>query len=162
MRHKNLIGLIVAVGLSGVAGGADDAVSYPDGYRSWFHVKTQIATEKHPRFVSIGGIHHIYANSAGLKGYQSGTFADGSVLVLDVLALDMTEEGSQKEGARRWVGVMQKDSAKYKETGGWGFEHFAGDSKTNRQVAENGPIERCFACHERMQDSDLVFSKLRP
>ena len=74
MRRKKLIGLIVALGLSSVAGGADDAVPYPDGYRGWFHVKTQIATEKHARFASIGGIHHIYANGAGLKGYESGTF----------------------------------------------------------------------------------------
>ena len=162
MRHKNLMGLIIALGLSSLAGGTDDAVPYPDGYRSWFHVKTQIATEKHPRFTSIGGIHHVYANSVGLKGYQSGTFADGATLVLDVLALVATDDGSQMEGARRWVGVMQKNSEKYKATGGWGFENFAGDSKTDRQVAANGPIERCFTCHNKMQDSDLVFSQLRP
>jgi Cytochrome P460 len=151
--------LVVSLGLSSLAGGADE-VPYPEGYRSWFHVKSQIATKDHPRFAQIGGIHHIYANAAGVNGYKSGTFADGSVLILDVFAL--TEEaGSLVEGERRWLGVMQKDSEKYKATGGWGFENFAGDSKTDRNVAVNGAIDACVTCHMKRKDSDLVFSKLR-
>jgi Cytochrome P460 len=151
--------LVVSLGLSSLAGGADE-VPYPEGYRSWFHVKSQIATKDHPRFAQIGGIHHIYANAAGVNGYKSGTFADGSVLILDVFAL--TEEaGSLIEGERRWLGVMHKDSEKYKATGGWGFENFAGDSKTDRNVAVNGAIDACVTCHMKRKDSDLVFSKLR-
>lgn len=160
--HHFRIGVIVfaaSLGFSGLAGGADE-VPYPEGYRSWFHVKSQIATKDHPRFAQIGGIHHIYANAAGLTGYQSGSFPDGSVLILDVFAL--TEEaGALVEGERRWLGVMQKDREKYKATGGWGFGNFAGNSKTDREVAVNGPIEACVTCHMKRQDSDLIFSKLR-
>lgn len=161
MRRAILIGLVLAASLHARADEGNE-VPYPEGFRSWFHVKSQIATDKHARFAQIGGIHHIYANAAGVKGYQSGTFPNGAVLVLDVLALEDTEEGSQKEGVRRWIGVMQKDSEKYKDTGGWGFDHFNGDSKTDRNVAVNGPIERCVTCHKKRTDSDLVFSKLRP
>jgi hypothetical protein len=154
-----LIALVVALGVSGFVTAADQ-VPYPEGYRGWFHVKSQIATKDHPRFAQIGGIHHIYANSAGVTGYQTGTFPDGSVLILDVFALD-EKDGSLVEGERRWLGVMLKDREKYKDTGGWGFENFAGNSKTDREVSVNGPIERCFSCHEGRKDSDLVFSKLR-
>ena len=159
-RFKIVItALVVSLGLSGLAGGADE-VPYPEGYRNWFHVKSQIATKDHPRFAQIGGIHHVYANAEGLKGYQSGAFPDGAVLILDVLAL--TEEaGSLVEGERRWLGVMHKDREKYATTGGWGFENFAGSSKTDRTVAVNGPIEACVTCHMKRKDSDLVFSKLR-
>ena len=159
-RFKFAITVVaVSLGLSGLAGGADE-VPYPEGYRSWFHVKSQIATKDHPRFAQIGGIHHVYANATGLKGYQSGTFADGSVLILDVFAL-AEENGSLVEGERRWLGVMHKDREKYKATGGWGFENFAGDSKTDRNVAVNGAIDACVTCHMKRKDSDLVFSKLR-
>ena len=154
-----IIAVIVSLGLSRSAGGADE-VPYPEGYRSWFHVKSQIATKDHPRFAQIGGIHHIYANAAGLTGYQTGAFPEGAVLILDVFAL-VEEGGSLVEGERRWLGVMQKDREKFKATGGWGFEHFAGNSKTDREVAVNGPIEACVTCHMKRKDSDLVFSKLR-
>ena len=106
--HRFRISIMVfaaSLGFSGLAGGADE-VPYPEGYRSWFHVKSQIATKAHPRFAQIGGIHHIYANSAGLTGYQTGSFPDGSVLILDVFALE-DEAGSLVEGERRWLGVMQ-------------------------------------------------------
>lgn len=160
--HRFRISVMVfaaSLGFSGLAGGADE-VPYPEGYRSWFHVKSQIATKEHPRFAQIGGIHHIYANSAGLTGYQTGSFPDGSVLILDVFALE-EEAGSLVEGERRWLGVMHKDREKYKATGGWGFENFAGNSKTDREVAVNGPIEACVTCHNKRKDTDLVFSKLR-
>ncbi len=153
------VALAVSLGLSGLATGADE-VPYPEGYRSWFHVKSQIATKEHPRFAQIGGIHHIYANGPGLSGYQTGTFPDGSVLILDVFALEEKTD-SLVEGERRWLGVMLKDREKYKATGGWGFENFAGNSKTDRDVAVNGPTERCFTCHKGREDTDLVFSKLR-
>lgn len=54
---------------------------------------------------------------------------------------------------------MQKDSAKYASTGGWGLEGFAADSKTERLVSDGG--QSCFACHESVKESDYVFSKWR-
>jgi hypothetical protein len=149
----------VALAVSGFATAADQ-VPYPEGYRGWFHVKSQIATKEHPRFAQIGGIHHVYANSAGVTGYQTGKFPDGAILILDVFALE-EQGGSLVEDERRWLGVMHKDREKYKDTGGWGFENFAGNSKTDREVAVNGPIEGCFTCHKGREDTDLVFSKLR-
>jgi hypothetical protein len=78
---------------------ADESLSvpYPEGYRQWAHVKSQIATEAHPRYKSIGGIHHIYANEIALRGYQSGTFPNGSIIVFDLLSLT-SKDGSLIEG----------------------------------------------------------------
>ena len=64
------------------------------------------------------------------------------------------------EGNRKVLGVMHKDSKRYKATGGWGFEGFKGDSKTKRAVGENAATT-CFACHESQRDKDFVFSSTR-
>jgi hypothetical protein len=152
---------VLAISLVVVAQSTDRTqVPYPDGYRNWYHVKSQVATEDNKRFQSIGGIHHIYANELALQGYRAGTFPDGSVIVFDLLGI-RPHDGSLIEGERRWVAVMHKDSDKYRATGGWGYDNFAGNSKTDRNVAVNGPNDRCFACHLQQEDHDYVFSKLR-
>ena len=39
-----------------------ESVPYPEGYRSWTHVKTAILHPGHPLYEAFGGIHHVYAN----------------------------------------------------------------------------------------------------
>lgn len=134
-------------------------VPYPEGYRAWRHVKSQVTTQEHPRAASIGGLHNIYANDAAVAGYRAGAFPDGSIIVFDLLELQ-EKNGSLVPGARRWLGVMEKNAVKYAATGGWGFDNFFGDSKTDREVPINGPASACYACHLQQKDQDYVFSKL--
>jgi len=54
----------------------------PEGYRNWTHVKTAV---NNPAFASHSGFHHIYANAKALEGYKTGQFADGAIIVFDVL-----------------------------------------------------------------------------
>jgi cytochrome c553 len=65
------------------------------------------------------------------------------------------------EGARKVVGVMHRDATRFAATGGWGFEGFAGDSRTQRVVGANAATA-CFACHQAKRDRDYVFSAYRP
>jgi len=136
-------------------------VDYPTGYRQWPHVKSMlISSDKHPLFATFGGLHHIYANAEAMKAYvKGGTFPDGSVIVFDLL--DAKEEnGAWVGGDRKFIGVMVKNRARYKATGGWGFEGFKGDSRTDRMVTDaNG---QCFGCHQQQKDNDFTFSGYRP
>lgn len=134
-------------------------VPYPDGYRNWHHVKSMLIQEGHPLFASFGGIHHLYANQKALKGYESGEFPDGSVIVFDLLEASAADQ-AVTEGARKVVGVMHKDSKKYAATGGWGFEGFAGGDKTKRVVGADAATA-CYACHTAQKDRDYVFSSSR-
>jgi hypothetical protein len=43
--------------------------------------------------------------------------------------------------------------------GGWGFEEFNGDSRTERALTDETRAA-CFACHLKQKDQDYVFSKL--
>ena len=135
-------------------------VPYPSGYRDWHHVKSMVIQQGHSLYPSFGGIHHLYANAKAMKGYRKGKFADGSVIVFDLLEAQ-SNENAVTEGERKVVGVMHKNAKRYAATGGWGFEGFKGDSKTERAVGADA-AKACYQCHAPQKDSDFVFSKLRP
>jgi Cytochrome P460 len=133
-------------------------VLFPEGYRNWLHAKSMLIQPGHALENPFQGIHHIYANGKAAKGLKSGKYSDGSVLVFDLLKYQEKDKTVQ-EGERKLVGVMHKDSAKYTSTGGWGFEGFAGNSKTERLVNDGG--KSCFDCHAPQKSKDYVFSELR-
>ena len=140
---------------------ADTAeVDYPKGYRDWRHVKSMVIEQGHALYDSFGGIHHLYANAKALRGYASGKFPDGSVIVFDLLVAN-SQDRIVAEGGRKLVGVMVRDRRKYAATGGWGFEGFAGDSTTQRLVGDKAE-PACFACHQARKENDYVFSVARP
>jgi hypothetical protein len=133
-------------------------VTYPEGYRSWFHVKSALVSARHPDFERSRGFRHIYANPQAVAGYRSGTFPDGSIIVVDWLEAK-DENGLFTEATRRRFDVMIKDRARFAATGGWGFERFNGDSRTERAVTS--AAKQCFECHAGPGTRDLVFSRLR-
>jgi hypothetical protein len=134
-------------------------IAYPADYRKWVHVKTTIVGPQSPFFQAGGGIHHIYANSRAMEGYESGKFPDGSVLVFDLL--DTKEsDGLIVEGARQRIDVMVKDSQRFSSSGGWGYERFLGDSTTERPLTEEHR-GLCFSCHQQRKAHDFVFSVYR-
>lgn len=153
--------LITFLGLLPVTLAAADAppVPYPQGYRDWHHVKSMVIQAGHPLHGSFGGIHHVYANPKALEGYRSGKFADGAVIIFDLLEA-VSADNAITEGKRKVVGVMHRDSKRYADTGGWGFEGFAGDSKTERAVGSKAATA-CYDCHAPQKERQYVFSALR-
>ena len=114
----------------------DPEIPFPEGYLQWQHIKSGIIKRGQPGFDHYGGIHHIYANALAMEEYKTGVFPNGSYLAFDVFEA-IGNDTVMKEGRRRIVDVMIKDSAKYASTGGWGFEEFQGDSRTERNLKGN-------------------------
>ena len=133
---------------------ADDLVLYPEGYRKWVHIRTGLVGPTNPDFQISGGFHHIYSNNKAMEGYATGIFPEGSIFVFDVLE-GIEKDGNTAEGKRKVVDVMIKDSIKYRSTGGWGYEEFKGNSKTERVLSETRRTE-CFNCHAKQKD--YIFS----
>jgi len=158
--HVRLVPLALAAAALPALAADPPAVPYPEGYRDWRHVKSMVIEEGHPLHAAFGGIHHLYANELALEGYRSGRFPDGAIIVFDLLAAPASD-AAIVEGPRKVVGVMHKDDARWPATGGWGFEGFAGDSKTERAVGANA-ASACFSCHVPQKDADYVYSKARP
>jgi len=134
-------------------------IPYPEGYRNWKHIKTAIIGPKSPAFEHWGGFHHIYANDKAVEGYKLNNFPNGSILVFDVIEA-VQKDSDFGEGKRRILDVMVKDSVQFASTGGWGFEEFKENSKTERLIKDMASTQ-CFSCHSSIKNSDFVFSKVR-
>lgn len=130
-------------------------VPYPAGFRNWTHIKTGFSAPAGPR----QGIHNIYANPQAMKGFRTGNFANGSIIVFDLLGTEV-KDGVTSIGARRLVDVMHKDSKNFAKTGGWGFEEFRGESRTERVLDEAGAVS-CFTCHAGQKERGYIFSSFR-
>lgn len=158
---RSTLAAAAAATLFPVIAHAAPPVPYPEGYRQWVHVKSMVIGPGHALHAAFGGIHHIYANDKALRGYRKGgAMPDGAVIVFDLLDVD-TAGNAVQEGARKVVGVMTKDTRKWPETGGWGFEGFKGDSKTERAVGGDAATA-CYGCHAPQKAQDYVFSRWRP
>jgi len=154
------VAAIAAIAATAVLAADALRVDYPAGYRSWHHVKSMVIEPGHPLYGAFGGIHHLYANPAAVQGYRTGRFPDGAVIVFDLL--EAKRDGNAVvEGARKILGVMQRDSRRFTATGGWGFEGFGGGNPTDRKVGADAK-GACFACHESQAGPDFVFSADRP
>jgi hypothetical protein len=154
------LGLLAALPAAPPAAEPRPAVAYPDGYRGWLHLKSMAITDRsHPLFEAFAGLHHVYVNERGRAAAQQGKpYPDGSVLVFDLLE-GRAGGGALTEGPRKFIGVMVKDARAYPETGGWGFEAFKGDSRTERVVTD--ARTQCFACHQAQQPRDFTFTEYR-
>jgi hypothetical protein len=155
MRARLTLLFILLVGALSVDAAAP--IAYPTGFREWMVVKTALIGPSHPAFATEGGIHHIYANPAAVAGYRTGKFADGAIIVYELV--ETTEaNGVTSEGARRRLDMMTRDSARFASTGGWGFERFMRGREEERALGEGGGT-KCYDCHKK-QDT-AVFSVLR-
>ena len=134
-------------------------VDYPSGYRAWQHVKSMIIQPGHALEDPFGGIHHVYANSKAMRGLTGGEYEDGAVFVFDLLDYENSNDLIVEMGRKR-LDIMQYDSDKFSATGGWGYDTFVGDSKTER--LEQDVAAACYGCHIGAKASNFVFSQYRP
>ena len=134
-------------------------VAYPEGYRTWAHVKSGMISPTHKNFAVTGGFQHVYANPEAMTGYRTRNFPERSAIVFDWLEM-RDVDGAFVEGPRRQVDVMVKDSTHYASTGGWGFQRFVKDSRT--ELAATPTPQQCFACHNSLKKDGLVLSAYRP
>jgi cytochrome P460 len=159
-RRWSVVGGLAAAVLTAALGSraaTEDAVPYPEGYRQWTHVSSTYVGPQSAGFGQNGGLHHIYANQQAAEGYRTGRFPEGSVIVADFLE-PREKDGVVTDGPRRRLDVMLKNGTG--AAGGWHFEQFKGDSRTERLVTPD-IAARCVACHTQRKEKDFVFSSVR-
>ncbi|MBL8429439.1 MAG: cytochrome P460 family protein [Dechloromonas sp.] len=157
MRVLNKLMVAVLALTASVTAVAGD-VAYPNGFREWNHVKSMVLKPGHPLYDAVGGMHHIYANPKAIRGYKSGRFADGSVIVFDLFeAVD--KDNAVSEGNHKAVVVMARNGKAHKANDGWGYEVFDPQSKKGSLDAK--AQADCHSCHKSQQDKDFVFSAMR-
>jgi len=143
----------VSLGLSLGAVTAPEHVAFPDGYRGWVHISSAVVASG-PRGP---GMHHIYANAKAIEGYRTGRFSDGATIVFDRFGLQVNG-ATTKIGDRQLVDVMVRDSARFRDTGGWGFDEFVGDSRVDHAFEPSKAAASCFTCHTQRRENGYVFT----
>lgn len=142
------------------AGGSPENVAYPEGYANNFtHYKT--GNRRNGKQVAV-----YYANAAAVESAKSGTYVDGSVVVMEIYKTipdangkpTVGEDGVFKKGKFAAVGVMEKQSdwsADYTATeraGGWGFALYKPDGSPKENKLD------CASCHLPLTGQDYLFS----
>lgn len=162
MSKPLAIAVIVAACTAGVVMSSDlptpsAAAAYPEGFREWPHVKSALVGPQSPASPRYGGLHSIYANALAMQGYRTGRFEDGAIIVFDLF--DTVEQGgATAPSARKFIDVMTRDSARFAATGGWGFEEFSGNSRSEGRLSHEQQTA-CFGCHQQLAGSDFVISE---
>jgi hypothetical protein len=155
---------LVFTTLSSVA--ASQGTPYPEGYRHWTFLHSSMVPATFDSFAKkpcekpcIAGVFHFYANDRAMDGLRTGSYPDGAILAEEMLEWLSTANGGAKEGQRRLVGVMVKDSQRYSATAGWGYGSFDEGSRTD--MLDAGKREACHKCHVFRKDRGYVFTEYR-
>ena len=151
----------VAAAALGLTAAAEAPIVYPDGFRGWTHVSSALTGPASPAAPKYEGLHHIYANPAAARGYRTGVFPDGAVIVFDQWSSAHGDGDATSAVARKFIDVMVKDSRRYAETGGWGYTEFTAPDKVRAVAIEQNP-KGCDGCHQKnAPGGDHVFSELK-
>jgi len=132
-------------------------VALPEGYRDWTAVAPSHRTDK-------GHVRLMLANDTMAEAFRKGIlpFPDGSTMAKLVYQAVQSPEWDTAivPGAPVSVEIMTKDSARYPDTGGWGFGRFSPEGKPLGDVEL---YKTCFPCHEaNVVDHDYIFTRWAP
>jgi hypothetical protein len=159
-----LVLLLPAVAAVVIAAEKNSEAPYPEGYRRWTFLHSSMVPPTAQAFAKkpcekpcMGGLFHFYANDQAMEGLRTGTYPDGAVIAEEMLEWLSTSDGGAKEGQRRLVGVMVKNSQKYGATGGWGYGVFDNDSRADNLDAK--AREACHQCHIARKAQGYVFAE---
>jgi hypothetical protein len=164
MKQQLAAFLTLLVAGSLAIGASDPTVPYPEGYRHWTFLHSSMVSSKYSAFGKrpcekpcTAGIFYFYANDKAMNGLRDGSYEDGAIIAEEMLEYLGNQNGGGKEGQRRMVGVMVRDSQRYSATGGWGYATYEGESRTDNLAAADR--NACFQCHVPRKDHAYVFAE---
>ena len=153
---------------------AENETTIPDGFRYWPFIGAPLT----PHGLNNGAagfpeFHHVYIEPEAFRAYiATGEFPEGTTIVKELVLL---QEGEYEDGSRdaasgrgffadRFAGIdmMVKDTARFKETNGWGFYNFGHHEPPYAKVASPASYADCASCHEGGADHDMVFTSMYP
>ena len=159
---KNKIYIILLFGISGlvIAGGNNEYVAFPDGYKDSFtHYNTQNRANNKQ-------IADMYANQAAIESIKTGNLADGSRIVMEIYLPETSENGKPVTGSDGMfiksklaaIAVMEKRSnwdnafPADDRAGNWGFALYTPDGKPKQNDLD------CASCHRPLGNQDFMFT----
>lgn len=149
---------------------ADGRLVLPEDFHTWVFLGSPLT----PNALNGGEagfpeFHNVYVRPEALKIYQdTGAWPEGTIMLKE---LQLTIPGTNADGSRvepsgrgffpgalNGIDISVKDSARFKDTNGWGFFNFGHHAPPYADSAAAAPIEACAGCHMANAD-DMVFSE---
>ena len=132
-----------------------NGIAFPQGYQDWRVIGVSHRHDNNTLRIILGNDQAIEAARAG----DTNPWPDGAILGKMVLK-DTTHEAwdtAYVPGDFVHAEFMVKDSARFEDTGGWGFARWLG--REQKVFGEDASFaQQCFACHTPMKDNDYVFT----
>ena len=177
--------LLFGIGSVGGIGTPASAQSTPDWGPQWTAAgELKLPTDYH-RWIFLGSpltpnalnngnagfpeYHNVYVQPEAYQAYrQAGQFPEGTIFLKE---LQLTLPGSNTDGSRieasgrgyfpgkrNGIDISVKDSARFKDTNGWGFFNFGHHAPSYAKTAAAQPKEACADCHIA-NATNMVFIK---
>jgi len=147
-----LVGAPVSSFASGDSRQPSNGISYPEGWRNWAMVTVSHRDDNNTLRAIVG-------NDIAIEAAKSGNtdpWPDGAILgkvVWKDSELKAWPAATVPDGFVH-AEFMFKDSAKFKDTYGWGWARWLG----MEQTPFNEGMQTCIACHTPVKDQDWVFA----
>jgi len=140
------------------------ATTIPRGYRDWKFVSAAHEAD------DLNDIRVVIGNDIAIAAYRAGKpFPEGSIVGRVAWKMVSSEENNKILGKEQsfvpgeapdwYLQFMEKNSAKYAATGGWGYSNFG---KNLQPTTDKKTMYACFACHQAVASRDYVFTKYSP
>jgi hypothetical protein len=144
---------------------ADGKMILPPDYRTWVYLTSGLDmsyTEGPAPQAST--FDNVFVDPAAYAAFQrTGTWPDGAVMVLELRAAQakgsINKAGKFQAGAVRATEMHVKDTARFKDQGGWAFFGFRGDSQPAAMIPASAD---CYACHRAHAAVDTTFVQFYP
>src|SRR5262245_38661259 len=127
------------------------------GYEDWA-VISSASTDQELKVI-VGNPAIIDAFKAGAPG-NGQRFPEGSKIVKMQWKLTKSKEAHfevEVQEGHTQAFVMEKDSKRFPETGGWGYAVFNHEVATGKMVADAAPADCGHTCHVAVKNKDYVF-----
>jgi hypothetical protein len=186
MRTAIMLSVLVALFCGSASAGQNSAgfspyvdakgnISFPTDFRStWVHLGTWVATSKPQagmgaeQAAPVPGFHDVYTQTSSLRIYKkSGTWPDGSVIVMEVRALawdDLATGHVMMEGdPLQWFMMVKDNKGRFPGNpiwgNGWGWAMFKPAAAAPNTVKDFK--QDCFGCHEPASN-DFIYRQGYP
>lgn len=124
-----------------------NGVKYTDEFKNWPVISMSILFDN--------SIRVIYGNEIAARAVREENFhpwPNGSIVVKAVWKQQELPNGEIRTGAFVNAQFMEKDSQRYRDTEGWGFAKFSGQSLTPTGKTAMFAQESCIACHRKLAE----------
>ena len=141
----------------------------PLDYRSWVFVTSGLGMTYGPAKPADGQpplFDNVFVTRDAYNEFlRSGTWPDKTMFILEGRRAEANvsiNNGGHTQGGLAFMEAAVKDTARFKNTGGWGYFSFDSRNGLVESVAAMPPTASCYACHSANTAVDNTFVQFYP